>query len=308
MASAIGIRVYKIVVRERGRIKLLSTEDSGLAKPVFDFVSEFIARHSQQIQNEQLERSWFFESKAQKPRNNQGYIHYGTFGFESNFIDNKTKKRNYRRQISDIEEIPLYYDFWFPKGQEYGLVAFQSFQGRSCITLTLNRLQEWFEGKSPGHMLRFHKLSPADARGKIFSTAPVKNLRLTRRNAPSDIADQYFSAKAPREIDVQLVISARRKSVLGRLRDVINPAKKQADSILSYEGIEFSEAVADIQFGGQTRRVNVWGAGGDAGVVDITNQIVRGSDGHPTFESLQKETGRLLRDFSKVLASRRNEN
>lgn len=53
--------------------------------------------------------------------------------------------------------------------------------------------------------------------------------------------------------------------------------------------------------GDRTRRVGVLGFNGDAGVIDITDVIARGSDGHPTFESLKKESYTILRDFYSVM-------
>lgn len=233
--------------------------------------------------------------------NSQGYVHYGTFGFESNFIDTKTKKHNYRRKTSDIEEIPLFYEFWFPKGSPFGFTAFQSFQGRSCITLVMNKIKEAFEKENTNHIINFKKLLPNDAKGSAYYSSPVRELRLIKRKASSDLADQYFENPSPESIDLQLVITARRRKSLGVLSSLLNSVKSSDRSVITHDGIDFPEAVAEIRVGDRTRRVGVLGFNGDAGVIDITDVIARGSDGHPTFESLKKESYTILRDFYSVM-------
>src|SRR5690606_27308299 len=116
--------------------------------------------------NTSLERSWYFEEiRSYSLGSSQGYVHYGTFGFESNFVDTKTQTHTYRRQVTDVEEIPLFYEFWCPPSSEYGLVAFQSFQGRSCISLVLNSMKQKFEEVNSDYIIIFKKLMPNDARG-----------------------------------------------------------------------------------------------------------------------------------------------
>lgn len=304
MASAIGIRVYRIGVYKRGKTDLLSMKSGELNVTAPDFISDFISKHDAIVQNESLERSWYFERRHDdRPGSGRGYVHYGTFGFESNFIDGKTKKRNYQRKITDVEEIPLFYEFWCPDGKSFGLVAFQSFQGRSCIGLVMDKLKEGFENANPGFVLNFKKLMPNDAAGSLYYSAPVKRLHLIKRKAPGDIADQYFENQAPDTVDFELVITARRNSTLGSLLSLHNSVKSTKRSVVTHDGVDFPEAVAEIRVGQRLRKVNVLGFNSDAGVIDLTDAIVRGSDGHPTFESLGREVDDILKDFYQAVAS-----
>jgi hypothetical protein len=303
MASAIGIRVYRIGLHKRNDTTLLPLEWDDLSGTVPEHITAFIKKHGNVVQNNALERSWYFEQKnSSGPGNSQGYIHYGTFGFESNFVDNKTKRHNYRRQVSDIEEIPLFYEFWCPTDSKFGFVAFQSFQGRSCIHLVLSTMKETFERTNPGYILNFKKLLPNDAKGSAYYSAPVRQLRLIKRKTPSDITDRYFNNPSPDLIDLEIVMSARRRKNLGDLSSLLNSITGDAKSVVTHDGIDFPEAIAEIRVGNRTRRVGVLGFNGDAGVIDVTDVIVRGLDGHPTFESLIKESDAILRDFYGTMA------
>jgi hypothetical protein len=77
--------------------------------------------------------------------------------------------------------------------------------------------------------------------------------------------------------------------------------KTKSNNVITYDGIDFPEAVAEVRVGNKTRRVGVFGLSGDAGVIDITEDIKRGPDGHPTFNSLTNETGDILEDMYKAL-------
>jgi len=303
MASSIGVRVYQAYVTQRRSYKPLKIDDPKIANPAPTFLKGFISKNVSINQRSDIERSWYFEEKPNTNLNgSHGYVHYGTFGFESNLVDTKTKVKNYRRQSTDVEEIPLFYEIWFPKSADYGLIAFQSFQGRSCVQIVMSRMIEEFEKANPGHSLRFKKLLPTDAKSTFFAGAPVKGLRLLKRNAPSDLTDQYLGKDAYGGFDYEINIRAKRKASLGPLGDVSKSLPKNSAGVIVHEGIEFDQAIADIRVGTRIRPVHVFGASGDAGVIDLTDAIQRGADGHPTFSSIAKETSDILQSFHGALS------
>jgi hypothetical protein len=302
MAKAIGLRVYTIGLHAKGNTTPLFLNDLENGPSVPGFISDFLNDHAKVIQNNDAERSWYFEPKGkQEPTCHRGYVHYGTFGFESNFIDTKTKQKKYRRLTTDIEEIPLFYEFWSPSGSKIGFAAFQSFQGRSCINLVMTQMRVQFEKVNPGFVLSFRKVLPNDAKGSALYSAPVKRLRLIKRKASGDIADRYFDNPSPDAIDIEITMSARRNKNLGNLSSLLKSLKGGTSSVLTHDGLDFPEATADIRVGNRTRRVGVFGVNSDAGVIDLTDVIVRGPDGHPTFESIKKETNEILKDFFRTL-------
>jgi hypothetical protein len=302
MPSTIGVRIYRFDFRERGSRSLLPFDSSSLAKHPRAFIDDFANKNSTHNQDSEVERSWYFEKRHSNSVNNlRGYVRYGTFGFESNLVDSQTKTRKYQRKITDVEEIPLFFDFWTPNNSRFGLVAFQSFQGRSCINLVMKKMKDDFERESPGCIMVFKKLMPSDLRGSIFYTAPIKRMRLIRRRVSVDPADIYLNEGTGDSIDMELTLSARRSKNLGNLVSLKTKMPANKDGVIEYEGLEFNEAVAEIKLGGTLRKVGVFGYNSDAGVIDLTDSVVKGADGHPTFESLQRETTTLLTDFYRVV-------
>jgi hypothetical protein len=305
MASSIGIRIYQVSVQRIGKRGLLPFDTEGLTTPPPQFLVDFAASYVTATEHADIERTWYFEPKEAKgSESSKGYVHYGTFGFESDFVDPKTKTQNYRRKTSDVEIIPLFYEFWHPKGASHAFAAFQSFHGRSCISLVMNEMQRLFAEQNQGVSLIFKKLLPVDASGGIYQTAPVKSLRLINRSASGDIADRYLSSRPEKPITFEITMSAKRKDILGLLGPLTASLKGGAGGVVTHDGISFPEAIAEIQVGGRKRRVGVLGSNGDAGVIDLSDSIKRGADGHPTFASIAKESGELLKEFHATLSGK----
>lgn len=311
MSKAIGLRVYKIVVVEEGSTAALDHDHKGLGVSLEKFVHKFVDAHDVIKQHAQEERSWYIqENDRSEEGQSSGLIHYGTFGFESNLIDSKTKTRQYRRQVTDIEEVPLYYEFWVPSDCKVGFAAFQSFQGRSPITLITTSMRDQFKAQNKGYSLYFYKVMPNDVRGAAYFEAPVKKLRLIRRKVTTDITDKYFDDPEPEEVNFEIVVSARRNRSLGPLGSLMSGLQKDlkssGKSVVTHRGVNFPEAIAEVSFGGRTRRVGVLGANQDAGVIDLTDAVKWGDDGHPTYDSMKVETNAILTDIHDVICAKQS--
>jgi len=89
---------------------------------------------------------------------------------------------------------------------------------------------------------------------------------------------------------------------LGKLSEIINRSPKDKSGIIEHDGIEFDQAYADVKFAGKNRRIGVFGSSSDTGVIDVTEDIVKGLDGHPTFISIKHETKAFLKDFYEKLS------
>jgi len=306
MPSSIGLRVYQATLHAVRGPKNEPFNSAGLHISPPNFLIRFGDRFPTSNQDEDLERSWHFEPRDVKKSFSQGYIRYGTFGFESDFVDTKTQEKTYRRETDHIEIIPLFYKIWHPAGADYILLAFQSFQGKSCINLVTSKMGELFASENPGFILKFKKLLPEGSGSSIYANSAVKRLRLIRKNAPSDIADSYLGGLETENVDFEIIISAKRKDILGRLGILAGNLSAKRGGLVSHDGVAFEEAVAEIKVGGKIRRVGVFGPSGDAGVIDLSDSVKRGLDGHPTFASISRETDELLRDFQLTLSGGRS--
>ncbi|WP_152414795.1 hypothetical protein [Blastomonas sp. AAP53] len=301
MASAIGLRGYLITAHKKGERAMIPFSSTELNITPPKFFTKFVADHDEAVQHAEKERSWYFEERDEDGKgNSKGYTHYGTFGFESDFVNSKTKTKKYRREIDDTEEIPLFYEFWWPDNKNFCFAAFQSFQGRSCIGLVMEQAKDEFAARNPGYVLKYQKLIPSEGSG-LYSKAPVKRLRLIKRNAPQDVTDRYLGRRVPDTVNFEVRLSTNRNKILGTFKEVTGALRKSDAGLVLHDGIEFSEVYADVKIGGKFRPVGVFGSDTNAGVIDITQDIKRGPDGHPTYESLVIQCDKILLDFLEIV-------
>lgn len=307
--ATIGVRVYKISLTHKGKYEPLPFNHSDVEVDPAQFISDFITERGQaavDAEDGTSDRRWYFDPPVHAPSagNAKGIIRYGQSGFESDLIDLRTRASNYKRKTTDIEMIPLFYEFWHPSPHDFILAFFQSFQGRSCINLLETAMKSSYQDLNPLLSLRIRKLMPAGL-GGVYDQSPVKSLKLLRRNAPSDVAEKYLKTKVDGPIDFELTVKARRGGNLGRFAPLARRLSPTDGSVVEFDGVDFPDATADIKFGGGIRKVGVFGSSSDVGVIDLTDVVKRDSNGHPKFESISAESTKLLADFFKTVSQAR---
>lgn len=301
MPSAIGLRVYQINVSLRGDPTALPIDEPSLRQALKPFLTAFVASKRQAVQNTEMERSWYFqEKKADGSGKSRGYVHYGTYGFASRMVDTITQMTNYNRTVTDVEEVPLYYEIWSPDHGKHALVAFQSFEGRSCVSLVMNAMKEAFEAANPGYLLRYFKLLPNDRRGSLYEASGVKRVHLIKRNASGDLANRVMNE--PRPVNMEIILSAYKKQSLGPLGEITKAIRENVEGLFVYEGMKFDEVSADIKIGNRTLPVGIFGGDGNAGVIELTDVVEKGADGHPEFDSMAEHTQNILVHFQSILS------
>jgi len=167
----------------------------------------------------------------------------------------------------------------------------------------MDQAQEEFAALNPGYILKFKKLLPSEG-SSLYSKAPVRRLRLIKRNAPQDVTDRFLGRRVPDKVNFEISMSTNRNKILGSFGEVTGALRKNDAGLVLHDGIEFSEVYADVKIGGKYRPVGVFGSDSNAGVIDVSDDIVRGTDGHPTFDSLAAQCDKILSDFFYVLTNK----
>ena len=299
MSFSIGLRFYRIQIRKQGSKNVLGTSEDIGGGDLFHQITNFVNDFRNPVVLEEEERTWFFEPVGTSSvRTIHGSVRYGTTGFESKLVDSKTKAENYLRKVTDVEEIPLYFQFWIPADENFGLLAFQSFQGRSCIFHVQDAARKYIEEKAIGYTLNFRKLMPYQIGDDRFLNAPLKELRFVKKSVPNDIADRYLHGMDAKEVDFEVVLKAKRRKSLGLFKDIakVMPADKGVTVIMA-DGVGFDAVKAGIDVGGKRRVVGLFGSGEDAGVIEVTDKVPRGRNGHPSFDDLTNEVDELMEFF-----------
>lgn len=294
MPQAIGLRIYKISFSRKGARDLIARKD--LPFNDFDLVKAFVASHVTRTKPDGNERSWYFEQPEKDDATHvTGLVAYGTSGFSSKLLDLRTNKKKYDRVDTDVEQIPLFFDFWLPPSSKFLMVALQSFGTRSCVDLIQGALRVFCDTKQPTFSIKFKKLMPNDSKNALFGTQPVKRLTFVAAKSSSDVASNLVPFRPSEPVDVEVSVKSRRGGGLGTLRNILNQVSHR-EGIFEYEGVSFTKAHAEIRVGGKLRRIGIFGPSSDAGTIDVTDDV-KFKDGHPTFSSLAVQANQLLSSF-----------
>lgn len=302
VTHAVGMRAYKIIVTKKGSSSFIDPDDTSMPEPLPAFLDRFILDHEKFVNKADLEKGWkITEFKKDKKGDSRGLIAYGRYGFAASIQDVKTGKETHRRKRTESEVIDLYYRLWRPDREKFYLASFSSFSGRSCITIIFNEMKSLFETKNPGFLIKFLKLMPSGASAKIYSGKPVKNLRLISRKPRNDLAEMLFKGKSQKTNKMTVTIHSTRNGRLGDFNDLLDSMPADSSGVITYDGIEFDQAIAMIKIGDELRPVGIFGAHADVGVVDVTEDVVKDDDGIPTYESLDLASTKILKAMYDTL-------
>lgn len=210
-------------------------------------------------------------------------------------LDIRTNKKKYDRVDTDVEQIPLFFDFWLPPSAEFLMVALQSFGTRSCVDLIQGALRVFADTTQAEYVIRFKKIMPNDGKNALFGAKPVNKLTFVAVKSSSDVANSLVPFRPEESVDLEISVKSGRGRGLGSLASILRRVSHREGTFL-YEGVEFTKAHAEIRVGGRVRRIGVFGPSSDAGTIDITGDVAL-RDGHPTFASLVKQANNLLANF-----------
>ncbi len=288
--NTIGVRLYRVAVRggdSRSELRF-SDEDMNVMR----FVRSFLRERKSAVTRDDRLRRWYVDHFEVDEGMVRGVLKYGHYGYESDIVDSETSEERYKRKSSDVEQIPLYFSFWIPKKGGFGIAAFQSFQGRSCIDIFTSDIAEQFTNRHHECKLLFHKVMPGGAEG-MFLQKPVKKLYCMKKHETADHADKLRNLPIE-DFNVEVKFSARRRKNFGILRDVLEELRGEGGAqTFIYGGVEFEEAYAEVNVGGKPQRIGVFGYSTNSGVIDVTDDVEI-ENGHPTFETISEVVDDLI--------------
>ncbi|MQW00711.1 hypothetical protein GHK46_26350 [Sinorhizobium medicae] len=295
MSFTIGLRFYRISIRKKGGSDALPMGPGCEPCDLIDYANDFVHRKTEPTVVVGASRTWFFEPlPTNSIRVVHGYINYGTHGFESKLKDVKTRRQKYKREATDLEEIPLYFQIWSPSSSDHALIAFQSFQGRSCINNVRLAMIQDFQERFPGFVISFRIIA---ASGAILGEAPVKALTFIKPKQSSDRFDRVLG-RPTEELEYELTVRSRKRGgMISRYKDLSAIVSQADDGFVEFDGREFEGVKADVAIGKKRRTVGIFGSGSDAGLIDVSDNIKRDKSGHPTLQSIMGEVDELMEEF-----------
>ncbi len=233
-----------------------------------------------------------------------GIIQTGEYGYESEIIDKEKGKLKYKRTVDDAEMLPFYFIMTLPKKQDKGIVILQRFGLFGMSKIFRQSLNGFLKAKNPNLSVEFNPLVSSEVVRQFISNGDVTKIIFRRFDIPSDYAT-YFDTKSMKEVEgyVEYSIVAKRRSNF--------PIKKRLNSLLFGNGkvtrlmelknFSYDTVKIEVKQGNDTRTIDLGNLNTFRAYYDISSEIKRGLDGHPTFNSVDEAAKRLLSELNNLL-------
>jgi hypothetical protein len=291
----IGLRIYKVQLYRDHNVCALG--EGGGPEDLPGFFRSFLQAYSSSaIDDSAAKKNVRFEPKPDDGHSQHGLMWYGSYGYGTRVVDVPTGATTHQRTPNEADTIKLYYRIWMMPSYNFGLLAMQSFGGRSCAEMVLREMTSKHSSQWPDYRLTASKLMPNDI--KLYGSKLVKRVKLVKRKAPKSLVQEALRPEGGTdEIDIEFYLKARGNGTFGRLKNLSD----RLGGHLKVSGIDYEQAFAEVKVGDNYKKIGVLGASQLAGVIDISDEISRDAEQHPTFESVSGACKKHMVDFSKLL-------
>ncbi len=291
---SLALRAYQVRVYKQNKIQEFGAKRNQIDLKAF--LNKFFLAHKK-VAPYDGDKTLAFKDLRTKDHYIEGVIDYGSYGSASTLRDIATNSVEFHRRPNHADTIPLYFCFYTPEDAKFGICAFQSYKGRSCISTVQGLTTKTFEAEHFPR-LTYKKVMPQD--GPDLLNKPVSRLRLIRKSQSSDRAKNMLGTYAV-EHDLELVLKAKRHSGFGHFGPVGKLLRGQGPRALVYDGVQYDDAKADVRIGGQYRPVGIFQLSDNHGTIDITDEVTVDANGVPNINQIRRETRKIINDLFRRL-------
>lgn len=220
----------------------------------------------------------------------EGRVEVGNSGITASIKEIATGVENYRQKPTEAAMIPLYMRFWVPKGQRFGIAAFQHLGDAGCKSAIEDILFARFRERHEDFTLTFRHVVPSEYADELLKSGAIKEYRFVQFGVPGDIADLYGGQSLPAgTANVELRVVAKRGAQLGwteRIRRIIFGKDQIGGGALELDSFKCDDFRLRININGKDRMLKVGEFLKMNSRIEVTEEVEIGRDGHPTFESI----------------------
>ena len=234
-----------------------------------------------------------------------GIIEAGEYGYRADLYNVAISAVSHQRVIDEAEMLPFYFLINVPQQQDEAILILSRRSQRGIRTILLQDFQSHFNAIYPGTALEINPLVPQSMIDEL-SRGRITEIRLIKFVIPPDIADAlrvggHVETAGTLEMSV---LAGRNGSwpIFANVRDVLL-GTRDVNRVLELDGFEYDNAKIRFDIGGKTRTVDLSNIMKLRALIDISDQVTVGPDGHPEFSSVDTIANNLLRDVLRDLGT-----
>lgn len=297
------LSTYAIHIRE-----LYSSVDEQIdnfdgSNDLANVVEQYLAARSRKpYRDDQVSRVLSVQTRTRAGRYLHGSVLSGDFGFGADICDSGDMKLRYKKRPEDVELIPLYFQFYVPKGRHTAYLVTQKLGLRSPYSALRVDLSSYFGAKFDTRKMHFATAVTNEMLKELLGGEALK-IVLKSPTAPRDIADKMPDPRRARAnisssvvLDIKPDMRTQLKRIIQKLMDRDIPV----NSIFEIDGFDFEDVQVKVdhpRYGGKSiSRSKLLGFRSD---VEITNRVSYGDEGLPDQDSVHTIAREVMDEIAK---------
>jgi hypothetical protein len=237
-----------------------------------------------------------------------GILQAGAFGYGAEIEHLSNARRRFRRTIEDCEYLPFYLLLSTRPGHNEALLILQRYGIFGTKSILRDDLATYIEEALPDSRLSINPIISDEYLNDIIG-GQIKSLTCIRYNVPQDIADDLGLEDHEEDAaSIEMKIKAKRDHFLdipGWMRDVVHGWQRQG-RMIEVNGVEYNDVKLQIDVGGgKLKTIKLSDLRNVRMRIDISEELLIGSDGHPTIDSLRRVVPEYASGFASAIGWRR---
>ena len=224
-----------------------------------------------------------------------GIVQSGKAGIQAELYDTDARDVAFTRETNHAEMYPFYFLFHFPQATDFGVAIFQRYHNLGIQSAISILLHEWVRGVCPDCVLEMNTLGETSLLRQYMDRGRMTKIRAIKHVQSTDPATDLARGYGEEVGTISLNYEAKRKGrlPLGRLNQFLG-GQRRLNQLVELGGFEYDTVKAEFEVDGSKRTINLQRLDEIRPVIDITDDIVRGPNNFPTYESVNKIAGEHL--------------
>ncbi|MED5620207.1 hypothetical protein [Ideonella sp. BN130291] len=217
-----------------------------------------------------------------------GIIQTGINGFSADLVNTITGVVSHNRTTEEAEFIPFFFLIVSPPGLDFGLLLLQKFGALGVKDFFVEPIVASFTSENPGKRLRVTRQVPSDLAVRLLQNSIIKKVKLIKYQNVGDLVDSLGRGFRENTSSIEYVLTSKTADGFPRTNRFLDALtmRRNPVALFALEGFEHDAVKIEIEVNGRKRIINLARPDIVSPVVDVTDDVTRGRDGHPTWRSL----------------------
>lgn len=226
----------------------------------------------------------------------EGVIMYGESGTSEVVVNSNNGKYLYTKKKEDAPLKPFFFKFYIPENSVVGFLIVESMSSSGIATIIQRNLLNFYSQKDNDAILKIQPVGISElADSAMEKSKGVKRITLRSiSNTGFNVSKLAGDHVTNKDYTVDYVIKAKSVLFQKNLFDKLRSSRNAQSQFYEIDGQNFEDISVTMNIDGHERTLSVGQFSKLGTSMDITNKIVKGDDGYPTYDSINKQAMILI--------------